>query len=80
MSDSVRVRNLETHLIIHHGVANVLDQATEVIHIAGAVEEPCDLASLFQWGQVLKNLIEFPSKDCTSDCPSTLRNLGLLTV
>ena len=48
MSDKVGANNLETYLIIHHDVANILNQATEPIYIPGAVEEPCDLASLLQ--------------------------------
>ena len=55
------------NLIVHHGVADVLDQAAEIVHIPDAVQEPCDLASSFQWGEFLKNVIQFPSEWCTLD-------------
>ena len=58
---------LRTNLIIHHGIADILDQAGKLIHIGGAVQEPCDLASLLQWDEVLKNIVQFPGKFCTSD-------------
>jgi len=60
------VRDLRTDLIVHHGVADVLGQAAKFIHVCGAVEEPCDLASLFQWDEDLEDIVEFPSKLCTS--------------
>ena len=59
--------NPRTNLIIHHGVANVVDQTAKVIHVLGAVEEPRDLASPFQWNEVLKNTIQFPTRLWTSD-------------
>jgi len=62
----VDVRNLRTDLIVHHSVTDVLDQAAKFIHICGAVEKPCDLASPFQWDEVLKDIIEFPNKLCMS--------------
>jgi len=62
MSGEVGARTLRTNLIIHHGVADILDQATKLIHIIGAFQEPCDLASLFQWGEVSENIIQFPDK------------------
>ena len=37
MSGKLGARNLRTNLIIHHGVTDVLDQATKLIHITGAV-------------------------------------------
>jgi len=61
------VRNPRADLIVHHGVTDVLDQAAKVIHICGTVQEPGDLASPFQWDEILKDIIEFPSKLCMSD-------------
>ena len=63
---------LSTNLVIHHGITDILSQATEFIHILSAVQEPCDPASLFQWGEVLKDLLQFPSRPCVSVTP----NLG----
>ena len=61
----VEARDLRTNLIIHHGITDVLGQAAKLIRILGAVQEPRDLALLFQWSEVLKDIIEFPSKLCT---------------
>jgi len=51
-----------TNLVIHHGIADILDQASKLIHIIGAVQEPCNFASLLQWDEVLKNVVQFASK------------------
>ena len=56
------MRNLGANLIVHHGIADVLDQAAELVHIPGAIEEPRKLPSLFQWQELLKNAFQFPSK------------------
>ena len=51
---------LRVNLIVHHGIADILGQVIKLIHIIGAVQEPCDLASLFQWDELLENIIQFP--------------------
>ena len=51
---------LRANLIVHHGIADILGQVTKLIHIIGAVQEPRDLASLFQWDELSKNIIQFP--------------------
>ena len=76
MLDKVGTRTLGTNLIIHHGIADVLDQAAELIHIPGAFQEPCNLASSFQWDKVLKNIIQFPGELYTSDWVSILERVG----
>jgi len=58
---------LRTNLVIHHGVTDILDQAAKFVHILGAVQEPCDFASLCKWVDLLKNIVQFPSKSHTSD-------------
>ena len=55
---------LRTNLIIHHGVANILGQITKLVHIIGAIQEPRDLASLFQWDEVSESIVQFPV-NCT---------------
>jgi len=45
---------------------DVLDQATKLINIFGAVHEPRDFASLFQLDEILKNIIQFPGKSLAS--------------
>ena len=52
---------LKTNLIIHHGVANILNHAAKLIHILGAVQESRDLASLRQRSEVSENSIQFPT-------------------
>ena len=66
-SGRLRARALRTNLIIHHGIPDILHQASKLIHIGGTVQEPCDFASLLQWDEVLKNIVQFPGKFCTSD-------------
>jgi len=56
-----------TNLILHHGITDVLDHVAELIDIVGAIQEPCDLASLCQRDEVLKDIIQLPVKSCTSD-------------
>jgi len=67
---------LGTNLIIHYGVADIFSQTTKFIRILGAVQELRDLAPLFQWDEVLKNIIQIPRKLWTSDWVLTLERLG----
>jgi len=55
-----------TNLVVHHGVTDILDQAAKFVHVLGAVQEPCDFASLCKWVDILKNIVQFPSKLHTS--------------
>ena len=64
--------NREANLIIHHGIADVLDQAAELVHIPGGVQEACDLASLFKRDELLKNIFQFPDRRQTSGQVSSL--------
>ena len=61
----MEARKIGTDLIVHHGVTDVLDQVAKLIHICGAIEEPCGLALPFQRDEILKDIIEFPGKLCT---------------
>jgi ABC-type glutathione transport system ATPase component len=65
--DEVEASTRRANLIIHHGVADVLHHAAKLIHILGTVQEPCDRASLCQRGEVLEDILQFPSKPRTSD-------------
>ena len=67
---------LGTNLVIHHGVTDILDQVAKLIHILGAVQELCDLASLCKWGEGLDNTIQFPGNACTSDISLTSECVG----
>ena len=55
------------NLILHHSAVDVLNQIAKRIHIFGAIQEPCRLGSLFQWDEVLENIIQFPVKLYVSD-------------
>ena len=70
-------RNPRANLVIHHGVADILGQTAELVHILGGVQEPCDLASLCQRDEVLKDIIQFPD-NYTSDWIFTLERGELL--
>ena len=74
----VVARNPGTHLIIHYGVTDVLNQVAEFIHISGAVQGPCNPAPPFQWDEVLKDVIKFSEKLCESDWGIGLGEGGLL--
>jgi hypothetical protein len=56
-----------TNLIIHHGVADILNHAAKPVHVLGAIQEPRDFASLCQWDEVLEDAVQFPNKSYTSD-------------
>jgi len=62
--------------MIHHGVADILDQAAKLIHVLDAFQEPCDLASLCQWGKVSEDIFQFPSKSRTTDLPHEIDHAG----
>jgi hypothetical protein len=58
---------LRTNLVIHHRVADILNQAAKPVHVLGAIQEPCDPPPLFQRDEILENLIQFPSDPRMSD-------------
>ena len=75
-SGKVGADTLGTNLIIHHGIADILNEASKLSHVFGAFQELNDFAWLFQWDEVLENTIQFPSKPCTSDRVLTLKRVG----
>jgi len=77
MSGKVRASTRRTNLIIHHGVADILDQVDKLIYILSTLQELCDLSSLFQWDEVLKNTIQFPSNSYMLDWILTLESVEL---
>ena len=58
----VRANALSTNLILHHGVADIFNHAAKLLHILCVVGELCDLASLCQQHEVLKNIIQLAIK------------------
>jgi hypothetical protein len=55
----VGVRIQRTNLILDHGVADVVDQATKLLRILDVVEETLDLALLCQWLEFSGNVFSF---------------------
>ena len=53
---------LGTNLIIHHGIVDILNQASKLVYILSAVQELGNFASLFQWGEGSKDIIQFPNR------------------
>ena len=58
---------LMTNPIVCHSATDVLDQNAKLIHIFSAIQKLRRLASLFQWGEVSENIVQFPYKSYTSD-------------
>ena len=77
MLGGVGASALRTDLIICHSITDILGQTTKLIHILSAIQEPRDLASLFQRNEVPENPIQVPTKLCASDQPLTLESVGL---
>jgi hypothetical protein len=48
-----------TNLILHHGIADILDHVTERVYVFGIGEETRNRASLCQRVEVLEDFIEF---------------------
>ena len=51
-----------TNQIVHQGVTNILGQATKLVRVRCAIQEPRDLASLFQRDEFFKDIVKFPSR------------------
>ena len=58
---------MRANLIVHHGVTDILNQATKFIHILSAIQKPCDFPLFHQWDEVLENLVQFPMNVCQAD-------------
>lgn len=67
MSGLEGASTLRTNLIIYHSIADILDQAAQLVCVLGTVQEPRNLASPFQRDEVSKNTIQFPSRPHVSD-------------
>jgi len=63
---------MKANLIIHHGVADIVNQAAKFIHIFNALQETHKCALLCHRAEVLKNVIQFSRKLYMSDRPSIL--------
>jgi hypothetical protein len=55
-----------TNLVLNHCVADIVDQATNLLGILDIFEETLDLALLFQQLEFVGNIIEFPDDPCRS--------------
>ena len=70
-------KTLMINLIVHHSAADVLNQTAKPIYIFGTIQELRRLGSLFQWDEVLENIIQFPYKSYTSDWPMVTESVRL---
>jgi len=43
---------VDTHLILYHSIANILNQTPEFIRVLDIVEKTLNVSLLFQWGQI----------------------------
>ena len=66
-SVKVGVRSHRTNLILDHGVANVVNQATELIRILGVVEETLELALDSKWLEFSGDFFQFANDPCSSE-------------
>ena len=67
--DKVSVRTLRTNLILHHGISDILNQATKLLHVLSIFQELRDHALLCQWGKGFENIIQFPDDFNLSNQP-----------
>ena len=58
---------LATNLIVHHGIANIFNQATQFIRVLDVVEEALNLPLLCQWLKLSSNAFQFPNNPRLSD-------------
>ena len=52
---------MDTYLVIHDCVVNILDQAPEVVRILNVIEEVLNFPLFSKWGQSLTNVLQFPA-------------------
>ena len=73
----MRAGALRTNLIIHHRVADILDQTTKLVHILGGIQDPRNLSPPFQRAEVLENLVQFPGNPHPSDLFTISESVGV---
>ena len=54
------------NLILHHRIANTLNQAAELSRVLGVAKQSLDISLPLQRGQASKNLLQFPANLCVS--------------
>ena len=52
---------MDTCLIFHHCVANILNQAPKLVRIVNVIEEALSFPLFFKWTQSLTNVLQFPT-------------------
>ena len=58
---------LRANLIVHDGIASVIDQTGQFIRIHDVVKKALGLPLAFQWFELADDFIQFPSEPCPSD-------------
>ena len=61
------MRSHRTNLILDHGIANVVNQATELIRILGVVEETLELALASKWLEFSGDFFQFANDPYSSE-------------
>jgi len=60
-SGTVLIANL---IVYHHGIMNIPDQTTQLVHILDIVEKTLNLPLICQWPKFLENSFQFPDDPC----------------
>ena len=68
---------VDAHLIMHHRIANVLNQTGKFIRILGIVKKSLDLPLTFQQVEFSKNGFQVPNSPCLSDSTPDLGECAL---
>ena len=50
-----------TNLIIHHGIADILDQTAEFVRILGVAQKTFHFYLLFEWLEFSEDVFQFPN-------------------
>ena len=61
---------MDTHLVIHHCVANVVSQTGQCLGILDVIKESCDFAPLCQRFQIPESLFQFPANPTSASIPN----------
>ena len=60
VSGVIAMTTLMTNLILNHGISDVLNHTSKLIHVFSIFQEPGHRASLCQCGEVFQDNIQFP--------------------
>jgi len=58
---------VDTYLILHHRIADILNQTIKCTRIIDVVEKTLNRPLLCQWLEFSENIFQFPDDSCLSD-------------